>query len=678
MTSTALKSKGNFAPAFKKVFKQRAVNSIVLLIVTVLISVAGEIMTFYDNMPFYSVNGKEIIDITEDASMMMLAMAAVCGLFSLITAPEMFKEIYKKQSCDHFFATPIKREEHFCASFLYGVLANIAAFAVSAVVFILPMIMYQSQKGGFTVQATFFKSFVPILLAVLAIYSAFVMCAVAAGKRFHYMLLSFICLFSTPVAFEGIISVINRIWGFYISPALFTAVSPAENAFCSLFTEKPLGYCIISIVEIAGMFAAGLILFKRRKAEVAEVAVSGRVVPFIILAVMATAAYMYIGAGRIAVIGIICGVVFAVITAMIFTAILYKAPFTKKTGITTACVCVVCSLIMGIINFPSYSSYVKNVPDAEDVESVTLTDLYSDTALYDSVLWVGNIDYYEYEDGGKVEIKTPEAIAKAVEFHKSLVSDDTIKVSQQYLSLNPFNLFDYIFGTDYDYDYYGDYSCTIEYKLKSGKTLSRTYNAVNTKYLKDSFVELMKTEEMFSQIKPLNYSEDEILYIDISGSYDGLSYAGSDGFTFRAEGGDEYFNYITRELDKKYYPKLVEAYKKDVLNSKSKERFCDMLNTTAGIGFYIDYNSYDGYYSDNYIDISVYTISDSATKEQAERIKSMKPDEIKKLYLWDYDYDESDQPWDLIDVVNCDTICVYKTDTNAIDYLRSIGVAIEK
>ena len=676
MTSTASKSKGNFAPAFKKVFRQRTVNSIVLLIVTVLVTVTGEIMTFYDHLPFYSANGKDIIDITEEASMMMLAMAAVCGLFSLITVPEMFKEIYKKQSCDHFFATPIKREEHFCASYLYGALANIVAFAVSAVVFILPMIMYQSKKGGFTVEATFFKSFIPILLAVLAIYSAFVMCAVAAGKRFHYMLLSFICLFSTPVAFEGIVSVINRIWGFYISPALFTAVSPVENAFYSLFTEKPLGYCIISIMEIAGMFAAGLILFKRRKAEVAEVAVSGRVVPFIILAVMTTAAYMYIGAGRNALIGIICGVVFAVITAMIFTAILYKAPFTKKTGITTACVCVVCSLIMGIINFPSYSSYVKNVPDAEDVESVTITDLHSDTALYalyDSALWVGN---NEYEDGGKVEIKTPEAIAKAVEFHKSLVSDDTIKVSQQYLSLNPLNLFDYVFGTDYDYDYYGDYSCTIEYKLKSGKTLSRTYNAVNTKYLKDSFVELMKTEEMFSQIKPLNYSEDEILYIDISGSYDGLSYAGSDGFTFRAEGEDEYFNYITRELDKKYYPKLVEAYKKDVLNSKSKERFCDMLNTTAGIGFYIDYNSYDGYYSDNCIDIFVYTISDSATKEQAERIKSMKPDEIKKLCDWGYD--ETSAQWELMDTIETSTISVYKTDTNAIDYLRSIGVAIEK
>lgn len=676
MTSTALKSKGNFAPAFKKVFKQRAVNSIVLLIVTVLISVAGEIMTFYDNMPFYSVNGKEIIDITEDASMMMLAMAAVCGLFSLITAPEMFKEIYKKQSCDHFFATPIKREEHFCASFLYGVLANIAAFAVSAVVFILPMIMYQSKKGGFTVQATFFKSFVPILLAVLAIYSAFVMCAVAAGKRFHYMLLSFICLFSTPVAFEGIVSVINRIWGFYISPALFTAVSPAENAFCSLFTEKPLGYCIISIVEIAGMFAAGLILFKRRKAEVAEVAVSGRVVPFIILAVMTTAAYMYIGAGRIALIGIICGCVFAVITAMIFTAILYKAPFTKKTGITTACVCVVCSLIMGIINFPSYSSYVKNVPDAEDVESVTLTDLYSDTAIYDSAFLLGgyNDEYEEINKG--LEIKSPESIEKIIEFHKNLVSDDTIKVSQQYLSLNPFNLFDYIFGTNYDYNYYGDYSCRLDYKLKSGKTLSRTYTGVSTKYLRRSFVELMKTEEMFSQIKPLNFDEDEILYIDISGSYDGLSYEGSDGYTFRYENDDEYFDYATREIDKKYYPKLIEAYKEDVLNGSSDERFCDMLNTSSDIGFYIDYSSYDGYYSDNSIDITVCTISDSATKEQVARIKAMKPDEIKKHCDWGYD--ETSAQWELMDTIEASTISVYRFDENTIDYLRSIGVAIEE
>ena len=46
MTSTASKSKGNFAPAFKKVFRQRTVNSIVLLIVTVLVPVTGEIMTF--------------------------------------------------------------------------------------------------------------------------------------------------------------------------------------------------------------------------------------------------------------------------------------------------------------------------------------------------------------------------------------------------------------------------------------------------------------------------------------------------------------------------------------------------------------------------------------------------------------------------------------------------------
>ncbi|MGN0535110.1 MAG: hypothetical protein ACI4IR_03815 [Eubacterium sp.] len=675
MTSTALKSKGNFAPAFKKVFRQRAVNSIVLLVVTVFISIVGTIITFNNYIPYYTPEKLEILDITEDASMMMLAMAAVCGLFSLITAPEMFKEIYKKRSCDHYFATPIKREEHFCANFLYGVLANIVAFVLSAVVFILPLIMYQSKKCKFIVEPIFFAKFIAILLAVLAIYSAFVMCAVASGKRFHYMLLSFICLFSTPVAFEGIVAVANRIWGFYVSSAVASAISPAENAFCSLYAENLLLFCVISLLEIAGMFAAGLILFKRRKAEVAEVAVSGRVVPFIILAVMTTAAYMYIGAGRNAVIGIICGCVFAVLTAMIFTAILYKAPFTKKTGITTACVCLVCSLIMGVISFPSYSSYVKNVPNAEEVESITLTDLYSDTALYDSTIWVGNSEYYEYENGGKVEIKTPEAIEKAVEFHKSLVSDDTIKASQQYLSLNPFNLFDYIFGTDYD-SYYGDYSCRIDYKLKSGKTLSRTYTAVNTKYLKESFVELMKTEEMFSQIRPFNYSEDDLLYIDISGSYDGLSYESSDGFTFKAEGEDEYFNYITRELDKKYYPQMIEAYKKDVLNSESKERFCDMLNTTAGTGFYVDFYAFDKYAFDNYLEISVYSISNSATKEQAERIKNMKPDEIKKLCNWDYV--ESDPQWDLMDAIIGYTICVYKTDTNTVDYLRSIGVAIEK
>ena len=72
----------------------------------------------------------------------------------------------------------------------------------------------------------------------------------------------------------------------------------------------------------------------------------------------------------------------------------------------------------------------------------------------------------------------------------------------------------------------------------------------------------------------------------------------------------------------------------------------------------------------------MYTISDSATKEQAERIKSMKPDEIKKLCDWGYD--ETSAQWELMDTIETSTISVYKTDTNAIDYLRSIGVAIEK
>lgn len=674
MTSTALKSKGNFAPAFKKVFRQRAVNSIVLLVVTVFISIVGTIITFNNYIPYYTPEKLEILDITEDASMMMLAMAAVCGLFSLITAPEMFKEIYKKRSCDHYFATPIKREEHFCANFLYGVLANIVAFVSSAVVFILPLIMYQSKKCKFIVEPIFFAKFIAILLAVLAIYSAFVMCAVASGKRFHYMLLSFICLFSTPVAFEGIVAVANRIWGFYVSSAVASAISPAENAFCSLYAENLLLFCVISLLEIAGMFAAGLILFKRRKAEVAEVSVFGSVIPFIILAVMATAAYMYIGAGRSALIGIICGCVFAVLTAMIFTAILYKAPFTKKTGITTACVCVVCSLIMGVISFPSYSGYVKNVPDANEVESITLTDLYSDTALYDSTIWVGNSEYYEYENGGKVEIKTPEAIEKAVEFHKSLVSDDTIKASQRYLSLNPFNLFDYIFGTDYD-SYYGDYSCKIDYKLKSGRTLSRTYTGVNTMYLEKSFVELMKTEEMCSQIKPLNFDENEVLYVEISGNYDGTSLENSNGFTCREEGEYEYFDYATREINKKEYPKLMEAYKKDVFGGKSDDRFCELLNTSSEFGLYINYKEDYSYYSPC-IDITIYSLSDSATDEQISRIKDMKPDEIKKLCEWGYD--EASAQWELMDAVDYDSISVYSNDKNTIEFLRSIGIPIER
>lgn len=428
MTSTALKYKSNFKSAFVKVFKQKIFMLIALLLLSLTVSLFAMTMEILSNSltleeATASVpKSVQTIDETQTALIVAAAATAVCGFFSLIIAPEMFREIYKKQACDHYFAIPVKRSEIFCANFLYGVLANAAAFIVSIAVFAVGIYSASTKYFKYSID---FDALLPaaavMLLAVLAIYSAFVMCAVTAGKRFHYIVMSIICLLCAPFVINGIISNLNKIWGLYIGSTVLDSVSPIENAIMS-FSEcysrseyysgdnaLLVSLAVVSVAEIIGMFAAGYLIFKRRTAESAEIAPYGSIIPYALMALGGAALFMQGNTYKSAALSAVLGTIFAVLCVICLTAIFYKKPFTKQTGITAAAVCILCSFVTIGSSLPIYSHYINRVPDAEQVESVEFYDL---SQSFETISLLETSPANGYDPNAVFEIKEKENTEK--------------------------------------------------------------------------------------------------------------------------------------------------------------------------------------------------------------------------------------------------------------------------
>lgn len=509
MTSTTLKYKSNFAPAFSKTFKRRLIDMIAMFAVAIIIPVFALLAAFSD---YITSNFHGKVDMTPESITIVYIIAVICGFFALSVAPKMFSEIYKKQSCDLYFSTPIKREEYFCANFLYGFAVIATSFFMTGLIYNIAVPLMSNKNIKFTIDwVAYLETAVPIFLAIISLFSIFILCTVTAGRRIHYLLLCFISILCTSTLTGGFVATINSIWGMSVNSIIPSAFNPIENAFCSALNEfkYTVILSVISVIETAVMFIVGLIVFKRRKAEAAEVTLTGKIIPYVFLAILAGAAFMYGNFINGTIITILAGTVSAALMTMAFSGIFYKKVFTKQTGITAVCVCVICSLFTGCVYAPSYSSFIKKLPDATEVESVEIYDLSYNSEFSGFISAINNNVLFNYDLGSDIKITSEQGIEDAIALHQKLIDDQTIEGSQQ---VNNISFLNYIFDDSYDM-FWSTYDCRIVYNLKSGGKITRTYSAL-TKYIITEFAALMKNEEALNQTSPFNINKDNILFAD--------------------------------------------------------------------------------------------------------------------------------------------------------------------
>lgn len=662
MTSTTLNYKGGFKAVFVKTFKQQLPGTIVLVFLTVLASV-------YSSASVVVTNASAIFtreyDISDNSIMLVSYFCGFCIIFSLFLAMQMFKEIYSKRACDTFFALPIKRSEYFTAKYIYGAVVNIVVMVIGAAINIVILLSGSTKLVTYVMDfSAFFKVAAAFLLDVLCVYTLFVFCAVLSGRRVQYFFFVMIALFAPVCITTGAIDVVNKIWGVDANSFIVSIIHPVQNVLMlwessveyALSADKYLYIIIAMAVETIALFAAGYIVFKKRKAEIAEFTPSGKALPLMFLAFIIAAEFLQCASKLNYFIAVPLAILFSVIATMIFSGVFYKKILVKNTVLTFAVSGVLCVLFVGIVSFPSYSNYVKYVPEVDEIESVELIDGSVGLMNYSSIsYYTGALSVYDFETSDSYKFTAAENIENAIQLHKKIVDDETIKKGK---ALNSGTWGDMM---QYDYEYENSYECRIVYHLKNGKTVTRRY-AVPVKMISDEMFALMKTEEALSQFGITAIKSEDIVYS-----------------TFESEiysKDTDAYNKASKNISLQETEEILKAYKKDLL-SADKTQFLDYLCQYTS--YYVDYYKDDYYYSEeqpvdtedidyaseNSYWIYIMSFTSNADDEYREKIKAMSVEELNKLSNNSEEYYEK---------LTSDSLYINTNYKNTYKYAQSLGL----
>ena len=650
MTSTASKPKNYTSLAFKRAFKGTLVNTVLALgasIVSVIIAFSSTAADIALNGANYNHDSEYFT--VEIMPPVVLVLALITGFFSLTTVPRMFRQIYKKQSCDSYFSVPIKREEYFVANYFYGFLVNIVCF-------VLPLAVYlgaiQATKSNLIDLGYVLKFAFVFMLAVLAMYSAFVVCAVISGKRIQYLILSLICLFCTSTMLTGIATKICSIWGFSGDLTLLNALSPIDNAIAGAYfyegveADNVIPLIIISLVEIIGLFIAGYIAFKKRKAETAESSLSGKVIPYVIIAILVGAAFFFSATGTSAV-DIVVGIVLATLMAMAFGGIFYKKVFTKQTLITLIGVCAVFTTLSIVVTLPVFNGYVKYVPEAGEVDSVEFCSVsHSGSYTGFSELLGTNVGYTDF--GEEIIFVEQENIEKIIALHNKSIEDDAIKTTRKKNNRSWLRIMLFI-DSLHGYDYISDTSYRIKYNLADGSTVERVYSVSNNLVTKE-YYDVFQNEEALWQLEPMKYDNEKFLGVECS-----------------VYNNDDEYSEESVELVNFDIEQYKEALVKDYLSMKRTtfiSEFDSFESSYYGM-YYGKYYDYDEYYP--VCNVDLYFANEDITDEELAEYKKMPTSRLLNAIY--EDYDKNYKAWYFSRDFSNDY-------TNTVEYLNSCGAGL--
>ena len=647
MTSTASKPKNYTSLAFKRAFKGTLVNTVLALgasIVSVIIAFSSTASDIALNGANYNHDSEYFT--VEIMPPVVLVLALITGFFSLTTVPRMFRQIYKKQSCDSYFSVPIKREEYFVANYFYGFLVNIVCF-------ILPLAVYlgaiQTMKSNLIDLGYVLKFASVFMLAVLAMYSAFVVCAVISGKRIQYLILSLICLFCTSTMLTGVATKICSIWGFSGDLTLLNALSPIDNAIAGAYfyegveADNVIPLIIISLVEIIGLFIAGYIAFKNRKAETAESSLSGKVIPYVILAILVGAAFFFSATGTGAV-DIVVGIVLAILMAMAFGGIFYKKVFTKQTLITLVGVCAVFTTLSIAVTLPVFNGYVKYVPEAGEVDSVEFCSVsHSGSYTGFSELLGTNVGYTDF--GEEIIFVEQENIEKVIALHNKSIEDDAIKPTRKKNNRSWLRIMLFI-DSLHGYNYIPDTSYRIKYNLADGSTVERVYSVSNNLVTKE-YYDVFQNEEALWQLEPMKHDNEKFLGVECSVYNNGDEYS------------EESVELVNFDIEQ-YKKALVKDYL-SMQRTTFISEFDSFESSYYGM-YYGMYYNYDEYYP--VCNIDLYFANDDITDEELAEYKKMPTSRLLNAIY--EDYDKNYKAWYFSRDFSNDY-------TNTLEYLNSCG-----
>ncbi len=621
----SINSSNNFSAVLKNNFRRYAALFIVFQIFAVLFS--GFLISFYADSYDGSYNSTNNITNTFSDICMPL-FAFFCSIEAFILVAVMFRGIYSKRASDFYFSLPVKRGAWFNADFLFGVISfavSYAIFCISSIIVINSNMLRQFrfvnlEAGCFLKYA--FMSFT----ALIVVYTVFVMCAVIAGRMWQYILLSFISSLALYAGAAGFICYLNTVYGFWLNLENSYIASAVSLAFSGISDFSVLKFFLAAAVQFAVFYVVGYLSFKKRKAEVAENKLSGKLLP-IVLTVTCFLAEIFVCLGignEVAFSGrIIAAIIMVSVTALILSAVFFRKAFSKPVFISLLGAVILSALTIFSVQLIPEKIYVNVAPEADEIEAVSIYD-YNALGSSDITDLLYGINYLNISDESEVrnyKFLTDEAKEKAVELHKKLLSEKTRNNSN-------------------GFDEGGDTTLGIEYRLKNGRTIRRVYTVL-TKDIIEEGIALFKTDEGINGIEGFDYNSEDIIF-SVFGLY-----------------ADDYENSFY--IEKTDCRKLRECVQKDIMNREASE-FAGL----AGLPFLTMWEDYDSDL-DNEPEKDIYTLSFFIFKAGVPVSERVKMEKLSPKEIVKYDSEFYLQIEEVSFYIDMDQ------DINTVSYLEELG-----
>lgn len=649
MTSTISLNKVN--AVLKKNFRLNAASLIVTNVIAVLfaIFICASIIGIPENSSYYSYTS----DITNEFSSLAVVLVNAVGVISLLfLSLKMFREIYSRRASDFFYSMPVTRKEYYTGNVLFGII-NILFLFVSVIAVSL---IFGKLPVAFDVEHNILdvKDFLIYMLVAAAelflTFAVFIVSAVLCGKRWQVIAVSALSSISLSGVMMGVGLQMNEIYGYNVDN-----IGSAVDIFLAILNRGEYVSTAVSTVfrfaAAAGLLAVGYLVFKNRKAEVAEQSLSGKIMPALLLFVIDVGVFMtaFSAFYKPLYFKIIIGVVCCVIVTVIFCAVFNKKAFTKNTDITCVVACLVSiAFAVGVQTLPKAVGYVDYMPSADEIQSVEFTENSDNYAYVDNSYYFNyfdyifnGFDYYGEDKPSVLKFESQEGIDCILNIHQKALSDEVIKKYEEY------NDPDEEFSYDDSF-----FSYKLTYHLKNGKAVTRHYSVLCGDML-DEYAALVKTDEYIDQSFPFNLNKDSILFARVEEPYedtevydDSWEYTEDYGVSYSA---DSYFT-----LDD--YDEFFSLLRQDI---KARSDTDALLQTTD---YYYLYDKY--VVNEQYI--YIYYLDENTPDEFAEKIRKMTPSQVE-TYM--YNSDENSH------YLNSDFIILSKSyDKNVMNYLTGRGI----
>lgn len=597
-------------------------------------------------------NSSYVSDVTVEFSVSAGLIANVIGvIYLLFLSLKMFREIYSRRASDFFYSMPVTRKEYYTGNVFFGIINILFMFiSITAVSLIFGKLPIAFDVEHNIIEIKLFLQYMAIAFSGLFLTVAvFMVSAVLCGRRWQAIAASVLSSVSLSAVMMGVGMQMNSIYGYNVQ----NNGSAVDTFLAVLNKGEGVSLSVIVIFKFAAaavLLAVGYLVFKNRKAEVAEQSLSGKIVPALLLFVIDVGVFMtaFSAFYKPLYFKIIIGVVCCVIVTVIFCAVFNKKAFTKNTDIACVAACVVSiAFAVGVETLPKAVGYIDYIPSAEEIQSVEFTEnadnyAYVNSSSYTTFfdyLFEGGINYDEYEED-VFKIESKESIDCVLRLHQKAIDDEIIK---KYEAYNDPDENTYIEDTWFSYK--------LTYHLKNGKDVTRYYS-VSCKDMMEEYADFVRTDEVIEQSFPFNLNKDSILFARVEEPYedtevydDSFEYTDDYSVSYSA---DSYFT-----LDN--YDEFFGLLKQDI---KVRSDTDALLQTASYFYLYDKYIENEQY-------IYIYYLDEDTPAELAEKIRNMTPSQAE-TYMYNSNYD--------LHLLSEPVILSKTNDKNTIKYLTDRGI----